>query len=150
MVPALKNKMTVLLAPASQTAAATRAATVDALGADWVDIEVNCAAEVNTSAIGPTVAIQEANDTNASSFATWSSSFSIAGAADALVAAKQYRFSVDARTRKRYLRLLMTAATHTTNDIVTASAVAILSRREDVPAGTSGLVGSTSDTVVVG
>lgn len=150
MVPALKTKMNVLLAPASQTAAATRAATVDALGCDYVEIEVNCAAEVNTSAIGPTIAIQESDDTNASNFATWSSSFSIAGADGNLAAAKQYRFCIDTRTRKRYLRLLTTAATHTTNDIVTSSAIALLSRRETVPAGTAGMVGSTNDTVVVG
>lgn len=150
MIHPLKAKMNVLLAPASQTAAATRAATIDCLGADFVEVEVNCAAEVNTSAVGPTIAIQESNDTTASNFATWSSSFSIAGADGNLAAAKQYRFAVDTRTRKRYLRLLITAATHTTNDIVTASAIALISRPESIAAGTAALVGSTNDTMVVG
>jgi hypothetical protein len=150
MHPAFRRKMTVLLAPATQSAAATRSANIDCLGVDHVEIALNFAAEVNTSAIGPTIALTESNDTTASNFATWSSSFSITGAADALVTAKQRLFKIDTRTRKRYLNLAITTATHTTNDIINVGALAIFERRDETPAGTAGMVGSTNDVVVVG
>ena len=147
MINALMRKMSVLLSPASQTAAATRSANLDTLGADWATIKINLAARVNTSAVAPTIAILESNDTNASNFATWSSSFSVS---ESLANAHQKIFEIDTRTRKRYLQLQITAATNTTNDIVTASADAVLSRLEQPPVGTAGMVGSTNDSVVVG
>jgi len=147
MIPALCNKLKVLLAPASQTAAATRSANIDCLGVDYATVKVNLAAQVNTSAVAPTIALTESDDTTATNFATWSSSFS---RSESLAAAHQLVFHVDTRSRKRYLNLAITAATHTTNDIVTASADVILSRRDVVPAGTAGMVGSTNDAVVVG
>lgn len=147
MVPALANKLSVLLAPASQTAAATRSANIDVLGVDYATVKINLAARVNTSAVAPTIALTESDDTTPSNFATWSSSFS---RSESLAAAHQLVFHVDTRSRKRYLNLAITAATHTTNDIVTNSADVILSRREASPAGTAGMVGSTNDAVVVG
>lgn len=148
MIPALANKISVLLAPASQTAAATRSANIDCLGADYATIVIPFAAEVNTSAVGPTVVLTESDDTTATNFATWSSSFS--RTTEDLAAAHQLIFHVDTRTRKRYLNLAITAKTHTTNDIVTNSAIAILSRQEEKSAGTAGMIGSTNDAVVVG
>lgn len=147
---ALRNKMSVLLAPASQTAAATRSANVDCLGADHVTIALNFAAEVNTSAIGPTIVIKESDDTTATNFATWASSFTVTGADNDLSTAKQRVFHIDTRSRKRYLNLAVTTATHTTNDIITMGAQAIFSRRDVVDAGTAAMVGSTNDAVVVG
>jgi hypothetical protein len=146
MVPALQQKLAVLLAPASQTAAATRSAVVDTLGADYATIKVNCAAEVNTNAVGPTIALTEADEDAASNYATWSSS---ASRNEDLAAAHQVVFQIDTRSRKRYIKLLITAATHTTNDIVTASADVLYSKRERVAAGTAAMVGSTNDAVVV-
>jgi hypothetical protein len=144
MVPALRNKIGVLLGCASQSAAATRSATLDCLGADYATISIPMNIEVNTNAIGPTIVLSEGDTT--SSFATWSSSCTLT--AHGLETAHQVRFDVDMRARKRYLKLLITAET-TTNDHVTAAAVSMLSRRAEVPAGTAGLIGSTNDTVVV-
>ena len=148
MVPALNQKLSVLLAPASQTAAATRSANIDCLGIDYVTIALNYKAEVNTDAVGPLVVIKESDDTEATNFATWSSSFSIA--ADDLVNAKQRVFYIDTRTRKRYLNLAVTTATHTTNDVITMGAISIATRRGSIAAGTAAMVGSTNDAVVVG
>lgn len=147
MISALGGKIGVALAPASQTAAATRSANIDCLGADFATVRVNLGARVNTSAVAPTVALLESDDTTATNFATWSSSFS---RSESLANAHVLVFQVDTRARKRYLQLQITAATHTTNDIVTAAADYTLSRREQVPAGTAGMVNSTNDAVVVG
>jgi hypothetical protein len=146
MVPVLQQKLAVLLAPASQTAAATRSAVVDTLGADFATIKVNCAAEVNTSASTPTIALTEADENAASSYATWSSS---ASRNEDLAAAHQVTFHIDTRSRKRYIKLLITAATHTTNDVITVAADSILSKQERVAAGTAAMLGSTNDAVVV-
>lgn len=140
-------KISVLLAAASQSAAATRSANIDCLGVDHAVIHVNLGARVNTSAATYAIVLKESNDTVASNFATWSSSFS---RSEDLTSAHGLALSVDTRTRKRYLRLEMTNGTHTTNDLVTSSAVALLSRRESQAAGTAALVGSTNDAVVVG
>lgn len=144
---AYRQKLTVLLAPASQTAAATRSANIDVIGADHATIRVNLAARVNTSAAAPTIAVTESDDTTATNFATWSSSFT---GTESLANAHQKVFHVDCRSRKRYLNIAITAAANTTNDIVTASADVILTRREMVAAGTAAMVGSTNDSVVVG
>lgn len=144
---AMRSLMGVGLAPASQTAAATRSVTIDTLGADYATVKVNLAARVNTSAVGPTIALKEADDTNATSFATWSSSFS---RTEDLTSAHQLVFHVNTSGRKRYLNLSITAATHTTNDIVTAAADYVLSKREVVSAGTAAMIASTNDAVVVG
>lgn len=147
MLNQLNCKYSVLLAPASQTAAATRSANIDCLGADYAVIKCNFGAEVNTSAVGPTVVLKESNDTVASNFATWSSSFSVT---EDLAAAHQKLLCVDLRSRKRYLNLAITAATHTTNDIVTASADVVLGRIAEKSPGTANMIGSTNDSVVVG
>lgn len=147
MIPALANKISVLLDPASQTAAATRSANIDCLGVDYVTIVMPFKAEVNTDAVGPTIILSESDDTEATNFATWASANTLA--AHPLVAAHAVVFHVDTRSRKRYLNLESTTATHTTNDIVTSGAIAIFSRQEESLAGTPALVGSTNDTVVV-
>jgi len=137
----------VALAPASQAAAATRSANIDCLGYDYATIRLNLAAKVNTSASPPTIAVKESDDTAATNFATWSSSFS---RNEDLTAAHSVVFKIDLRGRKRYLQLSVTSATHTTNDVVTAAADYTLSRGERASAGTAGLVASTNDAVVIG
>lgn len=145
MIPALATKVSVLLNAATQSAGATRSANVDCLGADFATIVIPLGIEVNTNGVGPTITLKEGDTT--SSFATWSSSFTLA--AHGIETAHQVVLHVDTKARKRYLNLDITSGT-TTNDHVTAAAVAILSRREASPAGTAGLIGSTNDTVVVG
>jgi hypothetical protein len=144
MIPTLKQKTTVLLSPASQSAAATRSATIDTLGYDYATILMTTAIEVNTNAIGPTIVLSEGDTT--SSFATWSSSGTLT--AHGIETAHQVRMDVNCRARKRYLKLLITAET-TTNDHVTAAAISILSQAEESLPGTAALLGSTNDTVVV-
>lgn len=143
----LRQIYSVALAAASQSAAATRSANIDCLGADYATVKVNFGARVNTSAATCTCILKESDDTVASNFATWSSSFS---RSEDLTSAHQVVFQVDLRGRKRYLNLSMTNGTHTTNDLVTASADVILARRETVAAGTAAMIGSTNDAVVVG
>lgn len=144
MIPALKNKMTVLLNAATQSAGATRSANLDCLGADYATITIPLGIEVNTNGVGPTIVLSEGDTT--SSFATWSSSCTLT--AHGIETAHQVRFDVDTRARKRYLNLAISSGT-TTNDHVTAAAVAVVGRRAEVAPGTAGLIGSTNDTVVV-
>lgn len=146
MVPALNQKLSVLLAPASVSGAGTRTAVFDSLGMDYATIKVNLAAEVNTNASTPTIALTESDTTDATNYATWSSSCS---RNEDITAAHQVNFLVDTRTRKRYLKLTITAASHTTNDVITCAADAIASRQESAAAGTAALRGSTNDAVVV-
>lgn len=146
MIPAFTRKVKQLLTPASQTAAATRSALLDVLGADYAEIMVNYAAEVNTSAVGPAVVISEGDTTNGA-FATWSSSCTVSE--EDLTAAHITSFKFQTGARKRYIKILQTAATHTTNDIVTSSVVGITDRQEQVAAGTAAMGVSTNDRVVV-
>lgn len=145
MVPALCQKVKMELAAASQSAAATRSANIDTLGADFATVIIS-ATEANTSAATCAIVLKESDDTTPTNFATWSSSCS---RAEDLTTSHQVVFHVDTRARKRYLRLEITNGSHTTNDLVTSAAFSLLSRRENVPAGTTGLVGSTDDVVVV-
>lgn len=146
MVPAMQQKLAVLLAPASVSGAGTRTAVFDSVGADYVTIKVNCAAEVNTNASTPTIALTESDTTDATAYATWSSSCS---RNEDITAAHQVNFLVDTRARKRYLKLTITAATHTTNDVITCAADVISSRLEGLAAGTAARLGSTNDAYVV-
>lgn len=144
MIQALTQKMYVMLGCASQSAAATRSATLDTLGYDYATIVLPMNIEVNTNAIGPTIVVSEGDTT--SSFATWSSSATLT--AHGLETAHAVQFKINTSGRKRYLKLLVTAET-TTNDHVTAAAIALLSRAEESLPGTTALIGSTNDTVVV-
>lgn len=144
MIPALAQKISILLNAATQSANATRSANLDTLGVDHVTITIPLGVEVNTDGIGPEIVLSEGDTT--SSFATWSSDCTIA--AESLVSAHNVRLDVDTRARKRYLNLAITSET-TTNDHVTAAALAVLSRQEEALAGTAALAGSTNDTVVV-
>lgn len=145
MVPALSQKITVLLDAATQSAGATRSAFLDTMGSDYATISIPLGVEVNTNGIGPTIVLSETDATNAAT-STWSTACTLS--AHGLEAAHQVRFDVDTRARKRYLNLSIVSET-TTNDHVTAAAVAVLSRRSEASPGTTGLAGSTNDTVVV-
>ena len=147
MVPAYNPKVKVELAPASSSAAATRSANIDTLGGDHLEVMIPFAARVNTSAATVAVVLKEADTTDATSFATWSSSFSCS---EDLTAAHNLRFMIDTRARKRYINLAITNGTHTTNDLITSAALSLLTKRESVPAGTAGMCGSTNDVVVIG
>lgn len=147
MKAALSRKLSVLLAPASQTNGATRTANLDTLGADYATITINLASAINTNAVGPTLQLSESDDTVVTNFATFNSNFNTSSTS--IASARQIVYHVDTKSRKRYLRLSLTTAT-ATNDNVTAGVTADLSILETTPAAASNLLGSTNDTVVVG
>lgn len=135
-------KREVTLAPTAGTA--TAAGTVDLANSDYATIEVVLSKRPNTNASSVTLVIQEADDTNVTSFATFNSNLSQTVAldgSDPQVAV----FHVTSQARKRYLRLLSTPGTHTTNDVVTVVGVANLD--PDVrPSGTT----DQGDVVAIG
>lgn len=143
MINAQNAKHEVLFSARSITAAATASAFLDCKGADYATIILNFAAEVNTSAVGPTVVLAHADTTDGATATV------TANRTEDLASAHQLVYHVDTKTKKRYLKLSVTAATHTTNDIVTAAAGAILTRLEQSPGGTADMVASTNDAVVV-
>lgn len=143
MINTLNEKDFQLVAARAITAAATASAAFDCLGADWATLTLNFAAEVNTSAVGPVVSLLESDDTVVTNHVTI-----VANRTEDLAAAHLLRYEVDLRARKRYLRLTVTAATHTTNDVVTMSATGTLSRLAESPSSTTEMVNSTNDVVV--
>lgn len=135
-----------LLASASQTNSATRTANLDTAGAHYAEITMNFASEINTNAIGPTLSLLESDDTVVTNFATFSSDFE--RSAEDITAAKVIKYGLDLRGRKRYLRLSVTTAT-ATNDNVTMGANASLSKKAIGPASEAAMAGDTNTVVVV-
>ena len=122
-----------LISPRSMTNSATTTANLDTKGANYATIRVAFASELNTNAVGPTLVLSESDDTVVTNFSTLSTR-----SAEDLTAAREVYYGVDLRGRKRYLRLAVTTAT-TTNDNVTLSAIATLSDLENAPSGTTGV-----------
>ncbi len=120
-----------LIAPKAQTNSATTTANLDTSGAGYATIRVAFASELNTNAVGPTLVLSQSDDTVVTNFATIDTQ-----TATDLTAAKEILYGVDLRGKKRYLRLAVTTAT-ATNDNITFSAVATLSDLEDAPTGTT-------------
>lgn len=147
MIPALNRKTTLLLAPASQTNSATRTANLDTMGADYATIVIPLASAINTNAVGPVIKLSESDDTTVTNFATWSSNFN--DTQHSIATSHQVVWNVDTRTRKRYIKVTITTAT-ATNDNVTAGVVGITGRLAVASPGTASLVGSTNDTSAVG
>ena len=110
-------------------------------------IELNFASAINTNAVGPNVKLLESDNTTATNFATFNSNFDLT--AMSIVAAHGVRWEVDTRTRKRYLRISVTTAT-ATNDNVTMGAVAFTSRLANAPSNTAAAMGSTNDIYSIG
>lgn len=133
-----------LIASKAQTNSATTTANLDTKGADFATIRINFKAELNTNAVGPTISLLESDDTVVTNFATIVANRTN----EDLTAARNLVYHVDCRARKRYLRLSVTTAT-ATNDDITFSAGATLSGLEESPSGTAGMVSSTNDAVVV-
>lgn len=127
----------------SMTNSATQTANLDCMGADWATILLSFAVELNTNGVGPTISLLESDDTVATNFATIVANRT----AEDLASRKLLKYEVDLRNRKRYLRLSVTTAT-ATNDNVTFSAIGTLSKLENSPNSTSDMVASTNDVVV--
>lgn len=128
-----------LLAPQAMTNSATVTANLDTLGAGYATIRVAFASELNTNAVGPTLSLKQSDDTVVTNFATVVADLTGID----LTAKREVLYGIDLRGKKRYLRLSCTTAT-ATNDNVTVSAVATLSKLENGPNGTS----SVADQVV--
>lgn len=127
-----------LIAPKAQTNSATTTANLDTQGAGYATIRVAFASELNTNAVGPTLVLSQSDDTVVTNFATIDTQTGVD-----LTAAREVFYGVDLKGKKRYLRLAVTTAT-ATNDNVTFSAIATLSDLENAPNGTT----SVANTVV--
>ena len=126
-----------LIAPKAQTNSATTTANLDTVGAGYATIRVAFASELNTNAVGPTLVLSHSDDTVVTNFATLDTQTALD-----LTAAKEVLYGVDLKGKKRYLRLAVTTAT-ATNDNLTFSAIATLSDLEDAPNGTTSVAGTT-------
>jgi hypothetical protein len=116
----------------SQSSGTTNALIVDTLGYDWVTIDI-VATTADVVSNKPTVCkLQEADDTNSTSFAdiTAFATPTVPNANTAATAVLQnnYKFNVDARARKRYLRTQYSPQT-----TQTVTVVANLGRGENSP-----------------
>lgn len=127
-----------LIAPKAQTNSATTTANLDTKGASYATIRVAFASELNTNAVGPTLVLSHSDDTVVTNFVTLDTQTAVD-----LTAAEAIHYGVDLRGKKRYLRLAVTTAT-ATNDNVTFSSIATLSDLENSPNGTT----SVSDITV--
>ena len=133
MLPFRNIKHSQLVVSRALASNATATANLDCNGADYATIVVNISSEANTNAVGPTISLLESDDTTASNFATVTADIT-----GDVVAAKPIVYGVDLRGRKRYLRLSVSSAT-ASNDNLVISADAILSRVSQAPAGTTSL-----------
>ena len=133
-------KRNVMLAPI--TAATTaRTANLDCAGADYATIEIVLGAELNTNSTNVAVRLLESDNTTASNFATFNSSFNRTLDNTAAVVAA---FNIDLKARKRYLRIELTPDV-TTNGAVLSAVVGALDLEIDNSANSS-----NADVVVVG
>jgi hypothetical protein len=142
MIQTMKEKDFQLIASRAQTNTATASASFDTLGSDWATVTLNFGARLNTNAVGPTISLLESDDTVVTNHVTIT-----ANRVESLATAHLVRYEVDLRARKRYLRLTVTTAT-ATNDDITHSALGTLSRLADSPDSTTDMVNSTNDAVV--
>ena len=136
-----------LLGPTSMTNSATQTANLDLVTSrgkvDKVAISILFAVELNTNAVGPTISLLHSDDTVATNFATVVANRT----AEDLAVAKLLRYNVDCQGLKRYLRLSVTTAT-ATNDNITFAAMATLHHIDREPGSTTDMVSSTNDAVV--
>jgi hypothetical protein len=143
MIQAQRSKAYMAIVPQKITDGATATARVDTKGYSYATLLLQTSAEEGTDAGNATLGVLEADVTNVSSFATIVANQSVDN-----TAAKQTRYDIDLRSRKRYLRLTMTAASVTGSDLIVAG-MAVLSRGSAGPASTADEVYSTDDAVVV-
>ena len=144
------NQMTqAVIALSAQTAAATvtaAGAIVDMRNADYATIILSTSVGVNTDAAPVVVKIQESDTTTTTDFTDISTSTMQLSVALSTTAGRVAKFHVNQDgTRKRYIRLFATPGTHTTNSVVSLSAVAELVR-DTMPSGTTG----QADFVAIG
>jgi hypothetical protein len=130
MLPQLKT--IVAVNAVSKTNGATASGIIDTLGYDWCTVDV-IATTADVVSNKPTVCkLQEADDTNATSFADITAfatpTVPSANTAATAVLQNNYKFNVDCRARKRYLQ-----AVYSPQTTQTVTVVANLGRGEQAP-----------------
>ena len=131
------------LVDADMTNTETQTANLDTRGAAYASIAISLGAEINTNAVGPVISLLESDTTVVTSFATFDSNFE--RSAEDITTGKVVLYPVNCKPRKRYLRLSVTTAT-ATNDNVSLAALGILSRQAIEPTGTADM----ADVAVIG
>lgn len=138
-----------VIALSAQTAVATvtvAGSIVDLKNADYATIILSTSPAVNTNAAPVVVKIQESDTTTTTDFTDISTSTMQLSVELSTTAGRVAKFHVNQDgTRKRYVRLFATPGTHTTNSVVSLSAVAEL-MLDTMPAGTTG----QADFVAIG
>ncbi len=131
MLPQLKT--IVAVNAATVTNGATASGIIDTMGYDWCTVDVIATTANAVSNVPTVVALQEADVTNASSFATiaaFATPALLPNAATAATATLQnnFKFNVDCRPRKRFLQ-----AVYSPQTTQTVTVVANLGRGEQAP-----------------
>jgi len=125
----------ILIAPSTNLDTAEKTANVDTRGANYASIRVMFASEINTNNTGPTISVLSSDDTVVTNFATITADRST----EDLTAARVVTYHVDKRNSpKRYIRLVVTPAT-TTNDDLAFCALSTLTRQGEAPSAASGM-----------
>lgn len=107
----------VLLSPVA-AATTARTANLDCQGANYAVIRVSLGAELNTNSTNVSVQLSESDDTFASNFSTFNSSFN---RTIDNTAGTTFKNLVDLDGRKRYLRLTITPDTTTNGPVISAA-----------------------------
>ena len=144
MKEALRGIDTVLVASQAITDGATVSASWDTIGADHATIRINLSIEETTHDTGGTISLLECDTTVVTDHATFNSSFE--RSSEDCTAAKEVRYEVDLKARKRYLRLTFTAGTTSGGNMV-VGAVGTLTRNAEDPESTTEM---GDDVVVIG
>jgi len=150
MIHAQTGIDTVLVAPIAAAAVGTtavRTATWDLVRvdgrSDYAEIRMSFGSESNTNATGPTIALTESDDLT--TYNTFHAGF--ARAAEDLTSAKEVRYLIDCKSRKRYLKLTITPATTAASDAIQVTAIGTLYRNGVQPGSTTDM---GDDVVVIG
>lgn len=132
-------KSDILIAPIAKTSATTTSASLDTVTtrgkANYAAITILFKSAINTNAVGPTISLLHSDDTVVTNHATM-----VANVVETITAARQRTYYIDMRGKKRYLRLTVSAATATNDDITIAANYALLLGQE--PASTSDMGGA--------
>lgn len=123
-------KTDVLIAPVAKTNSATASASLDTVTtrgkANYARIVLNFASESNTNAVGPTISLLHSDDTVVTNHATMVANRT----AEDITTAKSVVYHVDLRGKKRYLRLTVTTATTTNDDIIVGATYDLMLEKE--------------------
>lgn len=123
----------------------TASAAQDCIGARYATVRIVVGTRLVTNPAACTISLLESDDTVVSNYATI-----VADRAEVLASVHhEVRYEVDLRSRKRFLKLIVTPGTTASNDAVVLVALATLTRNESDPSAAAGLVATTNDAVVV-